>query len=156
MYSGTNESDQIVRLVLSGSVFFLKVSGQASVELLKFISAAGRKKSHWSWFIIPQIAGLGRTYMSQKYAINSIEEARAFLEHPYLGTNIRKIAEVLLTLETSDATAVMGYPDDMKLRSSMTLFLEAAPEADVFQKVLDKYFDGIKDQKTLDILGAKQ
>lgn len=118
--------------------------------------AAGRKKSHWSWFIIPQIAGLGRTYMSQKYAIKSIEEARAFLEHPYLGTNIRKIAEVLLTLETSDATAVMGYPDDMKLRSSMTLFLEAAPEEDVFQKVLDKYFDGIKDQKTLDILGAKQ
>lgn len=114
--------------------------------------AGGRKRSHWSWFIIPQIAGLGMTYMSQKFAINSIEEARAFLEHPYLGTNIRKIAEVLLTLETNDATAVMGYPDDKKLRSSMTLFLEAAPEEKVFQRVLDKYFGGEKDQKTLDIL----
>lgn len=115
--------------------------------------AAGHKRSHWSWFIIPQIAGLGRTYMSQKYAIKSLDEAKAFLEHPYLGGNIRKIAEVLLTLESNDATDIMGFPDDMKLRSSMTLFLEAAPDEVVFQKVLDKFFNGEKDQKTLDLLG---
>lgn len=115
--------------------------------------AAGRKRSHWSWFIIPQIAGLGRTYMSQKYAIKSMDEAKAFLDHPYLGGNIRKIAEVLLTLESNDATDIMGFPDDMKLRSSMTLFLEAAPDEVVFQKVLDKFFNGEKDQKTLDLLG---
>ena len=92
------------------------------------------------------------TSTSQYYAIKSLDEAIAFLAHPYLGKNIREIANVLLGLETDDATMVMGYPDDLKLRSCMTLFAEAAPDEEVFQKVLDKFFDGKKDERTLEIL----
>ena len=112
----------------------------------------GSKKSHWSWWIIPQIVGLGMTATSHKYAIKSLDEAVAFLAHPYLGKNIREISKVLLGLESNDATAVMGYPDDLKLRSCMTLFAEADPNEEVFQKVLDKFFNGEKDERTLEIL----
>ena len=112
----------------------------------------GRKRSHWSWWIIPQIVGLGMTATSHKYAIKSLDEAVAFLAHPYLGKNIREIAKVLLELESNDATAIMGYPDDLKLRSCMTLFAEAAPNEEIFQKVLDKFFNGEKDERTLEIL----
>ena len=112
----------------------------------------GRKRSHWSWWIIPQIVGLGMTATSHKYAIKSLDEAIAFLAHPYLGKNIREISKVLLGLESNDATAIMGYPDDLKLRSCMTLFAEADPNEEVFQKVLDKFFNGEKDERTLEIL----
>lgn len=112
----------------------------------------GHKRSHWSWWIIPQIVGLGMTATSHKYAIKSLDEAVAFLAHPYLGKNIREIAKVLLELESDNATLVMGYPDDLKLRSCMTLFAEAAPNEEIFQKVLDKFFDGKKDERTLEIL----
>ena len=112
----------------------------------------GRKQSHWSWWIIPQIVGLGMTSTSQYYAIKSLDEAIAFLAHPYLGKNIREISKVLLGLESNDATAIMGYPDDLKLRSCMTLFAEADPNEEVFQKVLDKFFNGEKDERTLEIL----
>lgn len=112
----------------------------------------GRKESHWSWWIIPQIVGLGRTSTSYNYAIKSLDEAVAFLAHPYLGKNIREISKVLLGLESNDATAIMGYPDDLKLRSCMTLFAEADPNEEIFQKVLDKFFDGKKDGRTLAIL----
>lgn len=112
----------------------------------------GRKRSHWSWWIIPQIVGLGMTTTSYTYAIKSLDEAVAFLDHPYLGKNIREISKVLLGLESNDATAIMGYPDDLKLRSCMTLFAEADPNEDIFQKVLDKFFNGEKDERTLEIL----
>lgn len=112
----------------------------------------GRKRSHWSWWIIPQIVGLGMTTTSYTYAIKSLDEAVAFLDHPYLGKNIREISKVLLELESNDATAIMGYPDDLKLRSCMTLFAEADPNEDIFQKVLDKFFNGEKDERTLEIL----
>ena len=112
----------------------------------------GRKRSHWSWYIFPQIVGLGFTPTSRYYAIKNLEEAKAFLAHPYLGKNIREISAVLLTLKSNDATAIMGYPDDLKLRSSMTLFAEAAPEEEVFRKVLDKFFGGKKDERKLEIL----
>jgi uncharacterized protein (DUF1810 family) len=112
----------------------------------------GRKESHWSWWIIPQIVGLGMTATSHKYAIKSLDEAVAYLAHPYLGKNIREISKVLLGLESNDATAIMGYPDDLKLRSCMTLFSEADPNDEVFQKVLDKFFNGEKDERTLEIL----
>ncbi len=112
----------------------------------------GRKQSHWMWWIFPQVAGLGMTSTSQYYSIKSIDEAKAFLDHPYLGKNIREISEVLLSLDTNDAGRVMGYPDDLKLRSSMTLFVEAAPDEMVFQKVLDKFYDGKKDERTVSIL----
>ena len=112
----------------------------------------GRKRSHWSWWIIPQIVGLGMTATSHKYAIKSLDEAVAFLAHPYLGKNIREISKVLLGLESNDSTVIMGYPDDLKLRSCMTLFAEADPNEEVFQKVLDKFFNGEKDERTLEIL----
>ena len=114
--------------------------------------AQGRKRSHWSWWIIPQIVGLGMTATSHKYAIKSLDEAVAYLAHPYLGKNIREISKVLLGLESNDATAIMGYPDDLKLRSCMTLFAEADPNEEIFQKVLDKFFNGEKDERTLEIL----
>ena len=112
----------------------------------------GRKRSHWSWWIIPQIVGLGMTTTSYTYAIKSLDEAVAFLDHPYLGKNIREISKGLLELESNDATAIMGYPDNLKLRSCMTLFAEADPNEDIFQKVLDKFFNGEKDERTLEIL----
>ena len=89
---------------------------------------------------------------SYTYAIKSLDEAVAFLDHPYLGKNIREISKVLLELESNDATAIMGYPDNLKLRSCMTLFAEADPNEDIFQKVLDKFFNGEKDERTLEIL----
>ena len=114
----------------------------------------GRKKSHWSWWIIPQIVGLGMTATSHKYAIKSLDEAIAFLAHPYLGKNIREISKLLTTIHSSNASIVFGYPDDLKLRSSMTLFAEAAEtdeDRNIFLKVLDKFFDGKKDTRTLAI-----
>lgn len=112
----------------------------------------GRKRSHWMWWIFPQIVGLGMTSTSHFYSIKSLDEAKAFLDHPYLGKNIREISNVLLGLDINDAGRVMGYPDDLKLRSSMTLFAEASPEDEVFQKVLDKFYDGKKDERTIEIL----
>lgn len=112
----------------------------------------GRKRTHWMWWIFPQIVGLGMTSTSYYYSIKSLDEAKAFLAHPYLGKNIREISNVLLGLNTNDADTVMGYPDDLKLRSSMTLFVEAAPDEIVFQKVLDKFYDGKKDERTVSIL----
>lgn len=112
----------------------------------------GRKQSHWMWWIFPQIVGLGMTSTSHFYSIKSLAEAKAFLDHPYLGKNIREISNVLLGLNTNDASAVMGYPDDLKLRSSMTLFAETAPDEMVFQKVLNKFYDGKKDERTISIL----
>lgn len=117
-----------------------------------FELSQGRKRSHWMWWIFPQIIGLGMTATSQLYAIKSLDEAKAFLEHPYLGKNLREISEILLGLDSSDASAIFGYPDNLKLRSSMTLFSEAAPDEKVFQKVLDKFYDSAKDERTLDIL----
>ena len=112
----------------------------------------GRKRTHWMWWIFPQIVGLGMTSTSHYYSIKSLNEAKAFLAHPYLGKNIREISNVLLGLNTNDASTIMGYPDDLKLRSSMTLFDEAAPDEIVFQKVLDKFYDGKKDERTVSIL----
>ena len=114
----------------------------------------GRKQSHWMWYIFPQIAGLGLSSTSRFYAIADLEEARAYMQHPMLGAHMIEICGVLLGLSANDAEDVMGYPDDLKLRSSMTLFSQAVPSVKIFQQVLDKYFDGKMDQKTLEILGA--
>ena len=103
----------------------------------------GRKLSHWMWYIFPQIAGLGRTEISSYYAISSLEEAKAYMEEPILHANM---------MESADASRIFGFPDDMKLKSSMTLFAEACPQQDIFQKVLDKFFNGNKDPKTLELL----
>ena len=112
----------------------------------------GRKQSHWMWYIFPQIAGLGSTEISNYYAIQNIEEAKAYMEEPLLRAHLLEISEALLELETNDANRIVGFPDVMKLKSSMTLFAEACPQEEVFQKVLDKFFNGIKDQKTVNLL----
>jgi uncharacterized protein (DUF1810 family) len=114
---------------------------------------AGRKRSHWMWFIFPQIDGLGYSPTSRLYAIKSIEEARAYLDHPVLGPRLFECAEAVLAVEGRSASAIFGYPDDMKLKSSMTLFAAAAGDpGSVFVRVLDRYFAGERDGLTLRIL----
>ena len=113
---------------------------------------AGRKTSHWMWFIFPQIAGLGRSAMAQRYAIASLAEAQAYVAHPVLGPRLLECARVLTEREGTSADAVFGGIDAVKLRSSMTLFARAAPDEPVFRAVLDQYFDGAFDQATLDRL----
>ena len=113
---------------------------------------SGRKRSHWVWYIFPQIRGLGFSSTVQFYAIQDLGEAQAYMKDPVLRERLLEISSALLMLSSSDPTEVMGYPDDLKLRSSMTLFMAAAPEETVFQKVLDKYFGGKPDDRTLQIL----
>ena len=113
----------------------------------------GRKCSHWMCYIFPQIAGLGMSSTAQYYAIQDLQEAEEYLAHPILGPRLREISEELLKLDTDDAYAVFGWPDDLKLRSSMTLFSCAAVDEPLFQQVLDKYYGGEPDEKTLSLLG---
>lgn len=115
----------------------------------------GRKESHWMWYIFPQIHGLGMSEISQYYAIKSVDEARAFLEDPYLSANLNEICLALLELEINDALAVLGYPDNMKLKSSMTLFAAISEDNSVFHRVIDKFFGGNQDERTLEILKHK-
>lgn len=115
----------------------------------------GRKTSHWMWYIFPQLLGLGCSPTSLYYAIRDLDEAEAFLRNPYLGGNLLEICRALLTLHTDDATAVFGKPDDMKLRSSMTLFSLVDGCDPVFREVLDKYFGGKRDLRTLELLGKE-
>ncbi|HEY0606857.1 MAG TPA: DUF1810 domain-containing protein [Herpetosiphonaceae bacterium] len=113
---------------------------------------SGRKQSHWMWYIFPQIDGLGYSSTSKRYAIKSLSEARAYLQHPLLGSRLVECAAIVLQLTGRSASAIFGAPDDMKLRSSMTLFA-AVPDADpVFAQVLEKYFAGQPDRATLDLL----
>ena len=113
---------------------------------------AGRKRSHWIWYIFPQLRGLGYSYNSEYYGIADAEEARQYLAHPVLGARLREITTALLELPESDPLLVMGRPDDMKLCSSMTLFEYAAEQDSVFGKVLDKYYGGRRDAATLRML----
>lgn len=115
---------------------------------------AGRKRSHWMWYIFPQMKGLGFSSTAQYYAIQNKKEAEEYLAHPVLGKRLLEISEALLEIKSNDAGRVMGYPDDMKLRSSMTLFYLVSGE-DIFKKVLDKFFDGKIDKKTEELLYAK-
>lgn len=114
----------------------------------------GRKQSHWMWYIFPQIQGLGYSSMARFYAIKDREEAVTYLNHPVLGKRLVEITEALLNLRENDARKVMGYPDDLKLKSSMTLFYVVSGRA-VFKQVLDKYYFGELDEKTVSLLGAE-
>ncbi len=131
-------------------------------DLARFVSAqretferalaelrAGRKTSHWMWFIFPQIAGLGHSPMAQRYAIRSDDEARAFLAHPLLGSRLRTAAAALLDHRDRGAEAIMGGIDAVKLRSSMTLFAQVADDPAPFRAVLDAFYDGAGDPQTL-------
>jgi len=114
----------------------------------------GRKTSHWMWFVFPQVAGLGFSPMSQRYAIGSLDEARAYLAHPVLGPRLVTCAQALLSHPDRTALDIMGSPDDAKLRSSMTLFALATGSEPVFQQVLDTFFAGERDPRTVALLGA--
>jgi uncharacterized protein (DUF1810 family) len=116
----------------------------------------GRKRSHWMWYIFPQIRGLGSSETSRYYAIEDIREAEAFLTHPILGSRLVAICNELVALPLQNATQIFGYPDDIKLKSSMTLFAAVAGSDPVFQSVLEKYFHGTKDATTLRIAGIAQ
>ena len=136
-------------------------------DLARFVSAqhgayddalreitGGKKLSHWMWFVFPQFDGLGRSAMARRYAITSLEEARAYLAHPVLGARLRDIAEAAAALPGHSARAVFGSPDDLKLRSCATLFsLVSAPDS-VFDRLLDKYFAGARDAETLRLVHA--
>ena len=113
---------------------------------------AGRKSSHWIWFIFPQIAGLGRSGTAQRFAIASLDEAKAYLQHPVLGTRLRACTQLVLDVNGRSVEEIFGHPDNLKFRSCMTLFLTAATDNTIFNDVLLKYFDGKPDQLTLDIL----
>ena len=110
---------------------------------------AGRKRSHWIWYIFPQIQGLGYSSTAQYYAIEDLGEAKAYLADPVLRERLLEISNALLALDSCDPTDVMGYPDDLKLRSSMTLFSLADPECTVFRDVLEKFYDGREDSRTI-------
>jgi uncharacterized protein (DUF1810 family) len=110
---------------------------------------AGRKHSHWMWFVFPQIAGLGRSSTARTFAISGLQEAEAYLAHPVLGPRLLECAGALTGLEETDAVAVLGPVDAQKLQSSMTLFVRANPAEQVFQRVLDQYFGGAPDEATL-------
>jgi uncharacterized protein (DUF1810 family) len=113
----------------------------------------GRKQSHWMWFVFPQVAGLGFSAMSQRYAIASRAEAKAYLAHPILGPRLVECTRLLLAVEGRTINAILGAPDDAKFRSSMTLF-DAVSEEPVFDEALARYFSGERDKATLDILAA--
>ncbi|NGM87199.1 DUF1810 domain-containing protein [Parapusillimonas sp. SGNA-6] len=121
--------------------------GQALSEL-----RAGRKRSHWMWFIFPQIEGLGHSAMAQAYAISGLDEARAYVRHPVLGPRLRACTQAVNAVNERGVDAIFGYPDDLKFHSSMTLFAATGEDA-VFQQALDKYFKGAGDRATLDRLG---
>lgn len=112
----------------------------------------GRKRSHWMWYIFPQFAGLGMSATSQRYAVKSIEEAKEYLSHPVLGPRLKESAEAVLRTEGRSANEIFGSPDDMKLKSCATLFASVSPPNSVFAQLLDKYFAGERDEKTLRLL----
>ena len=114
---------------------------------------SGRKRTHWIWYIFPQLDGLGYSPTAQYYGIRDLEQAMDYMAHPVLGPRLVEISTALLGLESSNPSAVMGYPDDLKLCSCMTLFELAAPEEPVFARVLEKYYGGRRDSLTLRLLG---
>jgi len=113
----------------------------------------GRKRSHWMWYVFPQLAGLGSSPTSQRFAIKDLDEARAYLAHALLGPRLRESAEAALGVHGRSATEIFGSPDDLKLRSCATLFASVSPAGSVFHRVLATYYGGRPDDRTLDLLG---
>jgi uncharacterized protein (DUF1810 family) len=114
---------------------------------------AGHKRTHWMWFIFPQIEGLGHSAMAQRYAIRSADEAAAYLAHPVLGRRLRACAQAVAAHDDRGVDEIFGYPDNLKFHSSMTLFADVAPDEAVFQTCLDQFFDGRPDPATIERLG---
>lgn len=129
-----------------------KLAHQRDYEVALAEIRNGRKLSHWMWYIFPQLKGLGRSTTSEYYGIQNLDEAKEFLADDYLGGHLVEISYALLQVDCNDAKTVMGRPDDMKLKSSMTLFSMATADESVFKKVLDKFFGGKADYRTIKIL----
>lgn len=125
------------------------IYGQALSEL-----KAGRKRSHWMWFIFPQIAGLGTSSMAEKYAIRSAEEAAAYLADPILGTRLLRCVDAMLSVNDRSAHDILGSPDDLKFRSSLTLFAAISDHGSLFHRAIDKYYAGEFDKRTVELLDA--
>jgi uncharacterized protein (DUF1810 family) len=115
----------------------------------------GRKQSHWMWYVFPQFDGLGFSSISRRYAIKSVAEAEAYLRHPVLGPRLLEISRAALGVEARSALELFGSPDDMKLRSCATLFASVSPAGSVFEQLIDRYFGGEADPRTLRLLGQK-
>jgi uncharacterized protein (DUF1810 family) len=130
---------------------FVAVQEGVYQQVVKELST-GRKRSHWMWFIFPQLAGLGSSAMAQHYAISGLAEARAYLAHSVLGARLRECSALVLAVQGATVHGIFGSPDNMKFHSSMTLFAQAAPDDALFRACLDKYFGGVPDQATLDLL----
>ena len=132
---------------------FTSAQEQIYQEVLAEIKS-GRKQSHWMWYIFPQIGGLGHSDIAKHYAIKNVEEAREYLRHPVLGKRLLECTEALLAIEGRTASEIFGTPDDLKLRSSMTLFAVISGTDSVFHRVLEKYYWGEKDDRSLQLLGT--
>ncbi len=131
---------------------FLEAQESTYYEALNEIRS-GRKRTHWMWFIFPQLAGLGASHMAVRYAIGSLDEANSYLTHPILGARLTECAEAALAVRGKSATEIFGSPDDLKLRSSATLFAQVSPPDSVFHRLLDKCYGGEPDARTLELLG---
>lgn len=132
---------------------FMKAQDPVFETVLRELGA-GRKQSHWMWFVFPQLSGLGRSPMAQYYGIASLAEARAYLQHPVLGERLRQCVRAVLAVTGKCLHQIFGTPDDLKFRSSMTLFAIASEREGVFQQALDRYCDGVEDSATLELLGS--
>jgi len=117
--------------------------------------ARGRKDSHWIWYVFPQIEGLGRSDTAKLYSIKSLEEGKAYLRHPLLGPRLIEACEIILSLKDVSMDEVMGYPDDLKLQSSMTLFETLSDSSSIFTKIIEIYFDNERDKISLEIIQSK-
>ena len=140
---------------MSSEEFDLERFATAQAQLIDRVReelARGRKQTHWMWFVFPQIASLGFSAMSQRYAIRSLEEAKAYIAHPVLGTRLKECTALVLAVKDRTIHDIFGSPDDMKFQSCMTLFSHAAPDAPEFRDALVKYFGGEEDAATLEIL----
>lgn len=114
---------------------------------------SGRKRTHWMWFIFPQLDGLASSATSKRFSISGTQEAEAYLEHPVLGPRLHECAEAIVAIEGRSASEILGSPDDLKLRSSATLFAAVLPPGSVFERLIAKYYDGVGDNRTTDLLG---
>ena len=130
------------------------VAQRDSYEMALTELRGGRKNTHWMWFVFPQVAGLGSSAMAARYAIQSGAEAVAYLAHPVLGARLRDCAEALLQVQGRTAKEIMGYPDHLKLQSSMTLFAAVSAPGSPFPQVLDRYYAGAGDSRTTEFLAA--
>lgn len=139
---------------VKGLARFLEAQNHTYLKALSEIKS-GKKTSHWMWYVFPQLKGLGKSDTSQFYGIKDLDEAEQYLAHPVLGKHLLDISSALLQIEGKTAFDVFGTPDDLKLRSSMTLFAMAEKNSAVFRAVLDKYFNSTEDSRTLELVGKR-